>query len=145
MTAKRIIKHVVHQVCQCQHDCALQVCQQDPQYNSYVEMPIVCRSATRNYTHVEAVTVLRPGRDLGRTLGPDVDDIVIGSFYSPDGAGSALGMFQLRDVRSKAAENRRHCSESPHEFVGKQFVWTNKAAKCSEFHVSIGADGVPLN
>lgn len=101
--------------------CVLQICQRDQDYDSYVEMPIVCQSETTNFTLIEAVAVVKPGRDLALALGTD-GDVMVGSFRSADGARSALCLYKMSDIRSRIADNQRFCYNNSDVFVGQQFL-----------------------
>jgi len=97
-------------------------------YDSYVEMPISCRSNGANFTHVTAATLVTPGDDLASRLGLRADDsglLLVAAFHShsPEVAngGSALCVFKMADVRARALDNVRKCHSSASVVVGTQF------------------------
>jgi Sema domain len=99
-------------------------------------MPIVCQSETTNYTLVEAVTVVKPGRDLALALGTS-GEVLIGAFRSPDGAGSALCLYKMSDIRSRIADNQRYCYNNSDEYLGQQFEFPGRRQpKCTKSLVS---------
>ena len=75
-----------------------QVCQNDPRFDSYVEMQINCQSDSKNYNLVQAATLLQPGSRLATSLNiTDTEHLLVAAFYSePD---SALCVYQLSEIR----------------------------------------------
>jgi len=102
----------------------LQICQRDKFYDSYVEMPIRCRSSVANFTLVTAATLVRPGRRLAARLGLDDGGLLVVAFHSRSlgvASGSALCVFKMSRVRATAADNVRECDRNASVMVGSQF------------------------
>jgi len=100
-----------------------QVCQQDPLFDSYVEMRISCQSDSKNYTLVQAATLLQPGAILASRLGlPSTEHLLVAAFYGePD---SALCVYRLSDIRRRFTDNIQACYNSSSLLVGGQFRGT---------------------
>ena len=100
----------------------LQICQRDKAYDSYVEMPISCRSSVANFTHVTAAALVSPGADVSRRFGDHL--LLAAAFHSHSpgvASGSALCVFRMSDVRARAADNVRKCRSTASVEVGTQF------------------------
>jgi len=97
-----------------------QVCQQDEFFDSYVEMPITCRSNSNDYNLVQAATLLQPGSRLASTLGlSTTEHLLLAAFY--DERDSALCVYRLTDIRSRFTENIQACYDNSSLLVGRQF------------------------
>lgn len=100
----------------------LQICHCDKSYDSYVEMPISCRSSVANFSRITAAALVSPGRDLTNNAADDL--LLVAGFhsYSPGVAsGSALCVFRMSDVRARAADNVRKCHSTASVTVGSHF------------------------
>ena len=108
-----------------------QVCQNDPLFDSYVEMQINCQSDTRNYSLVRAATLLQPGYRLASTLGISATEhLLVAAFYSePD---SALCVYKLTDIRRRFTDNIQACYSSSSLLVGRQFRGSKKCTENSQ-------------
>ena len=97
-----------------------QVCQDDRFFYSYVEMPITCRSNSKDYNLVQAATLLQPGSRLASTVGlTTTEHLLLAAFY--DERDSALCVYRLTDIRSTFTENIRACNDNSSLLVGPQF------------------------
>jgi len=107
----------------------LQICQRDKSYDSYVEMPIFCRSSVANFTYVTAAALVSPGKDL--TDNP-ANLLLVAAFHSHSPgvtSGSALCVFMMSDVRARAADNVRKCHSTSPILVGTQFYRPGAASQ----------------
>ena len=98
-----------------------QVCHEDEFFNSFVEMPIICRTDNRDYNVVRASTLLQPGSALATSMGlQSTDYLLVTAFYGdPD---TALCVYQLIDIRKQFTANIEECySSSSTVPVGSQF------------------------
>jgi len=99
-----------------------QVCHQDTYFESYVEMPIVCRSGVKDYNLVQAATVVEPGSRLASRLGLTASShLLVAVFY--DESDSAVCVYRLSDIRSRFKDNIQACFDSSSTTVpvGRQF------------------------
>jgi len=98
-----------------------QVCQQDPLFDSYVEMRISCRSDSKDYNLVQAATLVQPGEILAERLGlPATEHLLVAAFYGqPD---SVLCVYRLSDIRKRFTDNIQTCFNSSTLYVGRQFL-----------------------
>jgi len=97
-----------------------QVCHQDKYFDSYVEMPIVCRSSQKDYKLIQAASLVQPGSRLGL---PSSEYLLAAVFYGqPD---SALCVYPLSDIRRRFTDNIQACHNSSTLYAGKQFVYYN--------------------
>jgi len=97
-----------------------QVCQQDEDFDSYVEMRISCRSDSKDYNLVQAATFLKPGSKLASRLNlPASEYLLLAAFYGePD---TAMCIYRLSDIRARFTDNIRACFNSSSLRVGSQF------------------------
>ena len=89
-------------------------------------MPILCRSSAANFTHVTAAALVNPGSNLATQFGDNATDgvLLVAAFHShsPEVAsGSALCLFRMSDVRTRAADNVRRCHSTASVVIGAQF------------------------
>ena len=97
-----------------------QVCHQDRYFGSYVEIPITCRSSVKDYTLVQAATVIQAGSTLASRLHLSASSyILVAVFYGqPD---SAVCLYRLSDIRSRFKDNIQACFRSSNMPLGRQF------------------------
>ena len=94
-----------------------QVCQEDPLFDSYVEMHITCQSDSKNYNLVRAATLFQPSSRFGI---PVTEHLLVAAFYGePD---SALCVYRLSDIRRRFTDNIQACYNSSSLLVGRQFL-----------------------
>ena len=108
-----------------------QVCQNDPLFDSYVEMKISCRSGSMDYNLVQAATLLQPGAILAFRLGlPATEHLLVAVFYGePD---SALCVYRLNDIRRRFTDNIQACYNSSSLLVGRQFRGSKRCTHNSQ-------------
>jgi len=108
-----------------------QICQQDPFFDSYVEMRISCQSDSKNYSLVQAATLLHPGVILASRLGlPLTEHLLVAAFYGePD---SALCVYRLSDIRRRFTDNIQACYNSFSLLVGRQFRGSKRCTQNSQ-------------
>ena len=109
-----------------------QVCQNDRNYDSYVEMQIQCKSNGVDYNLVQAATFVHPGSNLASALNISTDDyVLIGVFAttSSSQASSALCMFKLGDIRDKFTQNINACYRNASLQVGPQFYESSRSCQ----------------
>ena len=96
------------------------VCQNDPNYDSYTEVPLECYHDGENYNFLLAAYKTHPGEDLARDLGlasshhlPDMDDVLFGLFAKSSGpiigSHSVLCVFTLQAIRRIFTESIQKC------------------------------------
>jgi len=109
-----------------------QVCQEDKNFDSYVEMQINCQSDSRNYSLVRAATLLQPGSILASTLGISATEhLLVAAFY--DETDSALCVYKLTDIRRRFTDNIQACYDSSSLLVGRQFLGSSRS--CTNLQV----------
>ena len=106
-----------------------QVCHEDEFFDSFVEMPIICRSENKDYNLVRASTLLQPGSALATSMGlPTSDYLLMTAFYGdPD---TALCLYQLTDIRKQFTANIQACYSSSTVHVGSQFQRSASNTNC---------------
>ncbi|ROT77171.1 putative Plexin-A1 precursor [Penaeus vannamei] len=99
----------------------VRVCQNDPAYYSYTEIPIECKDQQgKHYNLVQAAYVGKPGADLATQLGIQTNDDVLFAVFSAsdptEGAGSpwpadnsALCVYSMKSVRHVFIKNIEKC------------------------------------
>ena len=108
----------------------VQVCQNDKNYDSYVEMPIQCKSNGVDYNLVQAATFVHPGSNLASALNMSMDDYVLLAVFattSSSQTSSALCMFKLGDIRDKFTQNINACRNNVSLQVGSQFYDSSRS------------------
>lgn len=103
----------------------VQVCQNDHNFYSYVEMPLRCRSANTDYSFVRLATVVQPGLALANRLRISTSDYILLATFSDSldavSAQSAVCLYRFVDIRVKFTENIRKCFTGNQRIVGSQF------------------------
>ena len=110
----------------------IQVCQNDKNYDSYVEMPIQCKSNGVDYNLVQAATFVHPGSNLASALNISTDDYVLLAVFattSSSQASSTLCMFKLGDIRDKFTQNINTCRNNASLQVGSQFYESSRSCQ----------------
>ncbi len=99
----------------------VRICQKDPDYYSYTEVPILCRTLHDNidYNLAQAAFVGKPGSELATSLGITAqDDILFIVFakskdeqdvYNKPSTNSALCVYALSAIHRKFTQNIQHC------------------------------------
>ena len=98
----------------------VRICQKDTTYNSYTEVPLVCRSNDgTDYNLAQAATIAKPGSELAVSLGiTAADDVLFVTFaksqddqdvYNKPSKRSALCVYALSAVHRKFTQNIQHC------------------------------------
>ncbi len=97
----------------------VQVCQNDPQFRSYVEIPLVCRSQSTTYMYnlVQSAVVTEPGSDLANFLAiTNTENLLIATFSKSQSENSdtpssesAVCVYKLGDIRTRMTENIQRC------------------------------------
>ena len=98
----------------------IRVCQNDPSYYSYTEVPLECNHDGENYNILRAAYKAHPGGDLARDLGladipphSDMDDVLFGLFAKNTGQTigphSVLCVFPLQTIRRIFTESIQTC------------------------------------
>ncbi|XP_069990321.1 uncharacterized protein [Penaeus vannamei] len=99
----------------------VRVCQNDPAYYSYTEIPIECKDQQgKHYNLVQAAYVGKPGTDLATQLGIQTNEDVLFAVFSPfdprEGEGSpqptdssALCLYSMKSVRRMFTNNIQEC------------------------------------
>ena len=120
----------------------IQVCNKDQKFHSYVEIPIVCKTATDEYDLVQSATVVKV-----RDADSNEYDAIVATFSksqksdpSSPGMQSAICVFRLLDVRKSFTENIQNCFSSNQKYVGQQFG--NRICTSS---VRVGYSYIPYN
>ena len=108
----------------------VQVCQNDTNYDSYVEMQIQCKSNGVDYNLVQAASFVHPGSNLASALSISTDDYVLLAVFattSSSPTSSALCMFKLGDIRDKFTQNINACRNDASLQVGPQFYDSSRS------------------
>ena len=94
----------------------VRVCQNDPKYFSYSEVPLECNHSGTSYNLVQAVSVRSPGAELARSLNiPTTEDVFFAAFSvshvnsNRPTSNSALCVYSMREIRSKFTLNIHEC------------------------------------
>ena len=104
----------------------VRVCQNDPNYYSYTEVPIECSSQAFNYSLAKAAYLGKPGLDLANDLGVNFTDDVL--FVVMDGqlgdlnAYSALCIYSLKSIEKMFTRNIKRCFNGEGT-TGLNFIW----------------------
>lgn len=98
----------------------VRICQRDITYNSYTEVPLVCRSSDgTDYNLAQSATVARPGSELAASMGiTTVDDVLFVTFaksqddqdvYNKPSKRSAVCAYAITAIHRKFTQNIQHC------------------------------------
>ncbi|XP_076304731.1 plexin-A2-like isoform X2 [Tachypleus tridentatus] len=126
----------------------VRICQGDPDYYSYTEVPLKCRSHDgTDYNLAQAAFVGRPGSDLAVSLGITAQDKVLfvvfarsndeADIYDKPSQNSALCVYALSAVHRKFIQNIQHCFNGNGD-RGLDFI--NPSQHCISTQVQINDD-----
>ncbi|XP_013794744.1 plexin-A2-like [Limulus polyphemus] len=126
----------------------VRICQGDPDYYSYTEVPLKCRSHDgTDYNLAQAAFVGRPGSDLAVSLGITAQDKVLfvvfarsndeADVYDKPSQNSALCVYALSAVHRKFIQNIQHCFNGNGD-RGLDFI--NPSQRCIPTQVQINDD-----
>ncbi|XP_055342712.1 plexin-A2-like [Paramacrobiotus metropolitanus] len=96
----------------------IRICQDDENYYSYTEVPLVCANSDRTYDLAQAASLGSPGTELAANLGIKVtDDILVVAFADQAGepnqnrpdSHSAVCMYSLAQIQQQFTDNIRQC------------------------------------
>ena len=136
------------------------VCQDDPFYYSYTEVPLECTNTGATYNILRAIYVARPGGDLARSLGladvpplSKLDDVLFALFSKSQPqsnepiADSVLCVYPLKDIRRIFTETIQDCFEGigntgPAHIVSPHGCISTVSMKCI-YHPSPLCTAVP--
>lgn len=97
---------------------AVRICQRDPDYYSYTEVPLVCRSAHVKYNLAQAAYVGKPGAEVAKSMGITTEDDLLYVVFarsreevedSRPSAQSALCVYSLLNIHRLFTQNIQHC------------------------------------
>ncbi|XP_013784646.1 plexin-A2-like [Limulus polyphemus] len=133
----------------------VRICQNDPHYYSYTEIPLVCRSKDgTDYNLAQAAFVGQPGSDLAVSLGITAQDKVLfvvfasskdeADIYYKPSMTSALCVYALSAVHRKFIQNIQNCFNGQGD-RGLDFI--NPSQPCQHTQVQINDDfcGMDVN
>ncbi|XP_076307717.1 plexin-A2-like isoform X1 [Tachypleus tridentatus] len=133
----------------------VRICQNDPHYYSYTEIPLVCRSNDgTDYNLAQAAFVGQPGSDLAVSLGITAQDKVLftvfskskdeADIYNKPSMNSALCVYALSAVHRKFIQNIQKCFNGKGD-RGLDFI--NPSQPCQHTQVQINDDfcGMDVN
>lgn len=126
----------------------IRVCQRDPHYHSYVEVPLLCRNDSGfDYNLAQAAYVGRPGSNLATSMGITVNDEVLyvvfakskdkRDIFNETSEETALCIYSLPKIHQIFAQNIRSCFEG-NGLQGLDFV--NSVESCMKTHLQITDD-----
>ena len=97
----------------------VRICQKDPDYYSYTEVPLVCRNARDKYNLAQAAYIGKPGSELAKEMGVSTEDDLMYVVFaksrddreeeSRPRAESALCVYSLLNVHRLFNQNIQHC------------------------------------
>ncbi|RWS17561.1 plexin A-like protein [Dinothrombium tinctorium] len=133
----------------------IRICQQDVNYYSYTEVPLVCQYPdTIDYNLAQAAFVGRPGSELAVSLGITAQDEVLfvvfskskdeADVYNKPSTNSALCVYALSAIHRKFTQNIQHCFNG----VGNQGLdFVNPSQACVPTQVQINENfcGMDVN
>ncbi|XP_076331027.1 plexin-A2-like isoform X2 [Tachypleus tridentatus] len=133
----------------------VRICQDDPHYYSYTEIPLVCRSNDgTDYNLAQAAFVGRSGSDLAVSLGVTAQDKVLfavfskskdeADVYNKPSMNSALCVYALSAIHRKFIQNIQNCFNGVGD-RGLDFI--NPSQPCHHTQVQINDDfcGMDVN
>lgn len=135
---------------------SVRICQKDPDYYSYTEVPIKCRTHEDNidYNLAQAAFVGKPGSELATSLGITAQDDILfivfakskdeADVFNKPSHNSALCVYALSAVHRKFTQNIQHCFNGNGN-QGLDFI--NPSQSCVPTQVQIKDDfcGMDVN
>ncbi|KAI2798414.1 hypothetical protein BLOT_012695 [Blomia tropicalis] len=131
----------------------VRICQKDPNYYSYTEVPLVCRSSHVKYNLAQAAYIGKPGAELAKSFGITPEDDLLYVVFSKSreeyenstpSNQSALCVYSLMNVHRLFTQNIQHCFNGNGD-QGLDFI--NIKQKCVSTQVQINEDfcGMDVN
>jgi plexin A len=121
----------------------VQICQADETFNSYVEIPLDCKTQDLKYNLVTSAVLTKPGKDLADHLGIAVtNEILVATFVksstsSDQGKESAICIYSVDKIRQKFTENLQNCFNGYQTNRGEHFgASVGHAPTCTTLSVS---------
>src|SRR5690606_5550653 len=114
----------------------VRICQKDPDYYSYTEVPLVCRSQHAKYNLAQAAYVGKPGSELAKAMAITPEDDLLYVVFARSreeyedarpSAQSALCVYSLLNIHRQFTQNIQHCFNGNGE-QGLDFI--NIKQKC---------------
>ena len=88
----------------------VQICQNDPYYYSFTEMPLQCLDGSKNYNLLQATYLGLPGASLRAAMGMAINEqALFAVFNSTSSSDSALCVYKISDIRKMFTSNIRKC------------------------------------
>lgn len=116
----------------------VQICQSDTTYNSYVDVPIICKHQGMDYNMIQAAGIVTPSANTAKLLGLQNKntDILVAtfSFVNPtnDSTNSAVCLYSMADIRDTIATNIKKCYSGDKTVSGAQYFNVGPF-KCENF------------
>ncbi|XP_048257731.1 plexin A3-like isoform X1 [Haliotis rufescens] len=115
----------------------IQLCQKDPNFFSYADVPLKCEHNGMDYNEIQTSTVIKPASELRDSLylGED-DEILIGLFsrYNEDmdRTDAAICVYPMKDVRAKILENIKLCHQGNTSVSGGGYLRVGPRGNCNQ-------------
>ncbi|ESO91422.1 hypothetical protein LOTGIDRAFT_105554 [Lottia gigantea] len=92
------------------------LCQNDPNFFSYADMPLKCVDGDKDYNIIKAAAVIEPAMNLRASLLIEpTQDVLVGLFSHHneqfDEEDSAICVYSMKEVRAKILENIKLCHQ----------------------------------
>ncbi len=96
----------------------VRLCQKDPDYYSYTEVPLVCRTTHVKYNLAQAAYVGKPGAELAKSMGITTEDDLLFVVFAKSreeledarpSSQSALCVYSLLNIHKLFTQNIQHC------------------------------------
>ncbi|XP_055347124.1 plexin-A2-like [Paramacrobiotus metropolitanus] len=124
----------------------VRICQDDKNYHSYTEMPLVCVSKDKTYDVAQAASIGNPGAELAAEMNIKVtDDILVVAFTDQTkendrnrpGSSSTVCRYSLAQIQRQFANNIRQC------FTGNGktgFSFSRQTKQCLKSYLEVRDD-----
>ena len=117
----------------------IQICQNDPNFFSYADIPIRCAHGDVEYNMVQASAIIRPAERLRESFSglSDADDVLVALFSRNTERGerksdSAVCVYPMREVRAKFLENIKLCHQGNASVSGGGYLRVGPRGNCNQ-------------
>ncbi|XP_050412849.2 plexin-B isoform X1 [Patella vulgata] len=113
------------------------ICQNDPNFFSYADMPLKCVSGNKDYNIIKAAAIVVPSLDLRASLLIEPEqDVLVGLFSRYDEqyaqTDSAICVYSMKEVRTKILENIKLCHQGNTSVSGGGYMRVGPGGNCNQ-------------
>ncbi|XP_041349841.1 plexin-B-like isoform X2 [Gigantopelta aegis] len=117
----------------------IQLCQNDPNFFSYADIPLRCSHGKVDYNMVQGSAIIRPAQRLRQSFKglSNEDDVLVALFSRRTESGekktnSAICVYSMKEVRAKFLENIKLCHQGNASVSGGGYLRVGPQGNCNQ-------------